>query len=296
MGEELRGALIRIRELPILDIVNFAYPGQTFKKVGENVYILCPFHEEKTPSLCINTRINRYHCFGCGCGGDGIQLVQELKKFDFLEAVQEISEKFGITFENDLSQKTGRTSLRKTLFSIYQDSTEYYHQKLSEVDNDIGVAKSYLLSRVREESITGLKLGYATQKGLLGYLRSKYPLESILDSGLVKESKERPGEYYDFFRRRVLFPIRDRSGRVIAFAGRSIDGSDPKYINSQQSLIYPKSKTLFGLDSAESFIRKDGRVYVFEGYIDAIVGWEHGIENCVAMGGVSLTFDQLKTL
>lgn len=287
MGGISREIIDRIRnEADIAEVISHYVP---LKRQGTGFVALCPFHPDKDPSFSINPKRNTYHCFGCGVGGDVISFVRQVNGLGFIDAIKDLCSRYGIPLELDAIE-VRKYNFRSQLYSIYKDATEFYHKNLFAHSPENEYALEYFSSRVSKESIERWELGYASQGGLLSYLRKKgYELDLLLKSGLINESSTYDGEVYEFFRNRILFPVTDWNSHVVAFGGRALDDSLPKYINNADSSIYKKSEILFGIDKAIKSIRMNKEAIVVEGYFDAIVAHEYGIDNCVATCGTALT-------
>ena len=274
----------------------------TLKRGGKNLKGLCPFHGEKTPSFMVNESIGIYKCFGCGKGGDAISFVMEMEKVDFPEALEILAEKVGVKLVK--KGNLGKDKEKGEMLAVHDLAREYYHYLLTK--HPVGeVARKYLSSRdLGEKLINEFKLGYSVDMwdGLYQFLVVKkgYKADLVERAGLVTKRSGGSG-YYDRFRGRVMFPISDHRGRVIAFAGRVIPGTKgadeaPKYINSPESPIFHKSRVLFGFDIAKADIKKKDRVVVVEGELDMIRSFAAGVGETVAIKGSALTEDQVEML
>ena len=274
----------------------------TLKRGGKNLKGLCPFHGEKTPSFMVNESIGIYKCFGCGKGGDAISFVMEMEKVDFPEALEILAEKVGVKLVK--KGNLGKDKEKGEMLAVHDLAREYYHYLLTK--HPVGeVARKYLSSRdLGERLINEFKLGYSVDMwdGLYQFLVVKkgYKADLVERAGLVTKRSGGSG-YYDRFRGRVMFPISDHRGRVIAFAGRVIPGTKgadeaPKYINSPESPIFHKSRVLFGFDIAKADIKKKDRVVVVEGELDMIRSFAAGVGETVAIKGSALTEDQVEML
>ena len=272
------------------------------KRGGKNLKGLCPFHGEKTPSFMVNESIGIYKCFGCGKGGDAISFVMEMEKVDFPEALEILAEKVGVKLVK--KGNLGGDKEKGEMLAVHDLAREYYHYLLTK--HPVGeVARKYLSSRdLGERLINEFKLGYSVDMwdGLYQFLVVKkgYKADLVERAGLVTKRSGGSG-YYDRFRGRVMFPISDHRGRVIAFAGRVIPGTKgadeaPKYINSPESPIFHKSRVLFGFDIAKADIKKKDRVVVVEGELDMIRSFAAGVGETVAIKGSALTEDQVEML
>jgi DNA primase len=261
------------------------------KKAGKNYQGLCPFHSEKTPSFIISEERQIFHCFGCGAGGDVFHFLMKIDNISFPEAVREVAKIYGIPLpERELApQESKELSFREKLFEVNELVTNYYHVFLKEKKETAGW--NYLKKRgISPEIIDEYRLGYAGTSGkeLLTYLKKKgIPLNLGEKVGLTVPKKG--GGYYDFFRNRIIFPIIDQSSKVIGFGGRVLDETLPKYLNSPDSPIYNKSQSMYGLNIAKNFIRKENLALVVEGYFDLLALAQCGIKDVVATLGTALT-------
>jgi len=298
-----REVIESIRErISVVDIV-----GQevTLKRKGGSMMGLCPFHQEKSPSFSVVPQKGIYHCFGCGEGGDIFAFVQKTRGLAFYEAVKELAEQAGVTIqERELSpEELRRIRARAGLHEICQLASEYFHSVLL-TRAEGKDALSYVKKRgVSDESIQTFKIGYAPEAwdGLLNHLHTQgVTVEQAVAAGLARWRE--PGNArrgaYDLFRDRIIIPILDRRGRPIAFGGRILTDRDgaPKYVNSPETDIYKKSKTLYGLSHALSSIQRNNRMLVVEGYFDVIALHQAGFAETVATCGTSLTEQHLRSI
>ncbi|HUJ31563.1 MAG TPA: DNA primase [Candidatus Acidoferrum sp.] len=281
------------------DIVRVIGEYVRLKKTGANFTGLCPFHQEKTPSFAVHPVKQIYHCFGCGVGGDVFQFVMELEKSTFPEAVRTVAEKCGIPIPRprERSPEERRENQQRTaLVEMHREAAAFFARQLH--DSAEGkVAFAYLEDRgLDRDAMLRFGLGFAPSSGdaLLRHLKSKYP-EKLLDgSGLF--SRDQSGRLYDRFRRRIMFPIANESGKVIAFGGRAMGDDMPKYLNSPETPVYSKSNVLYHLDRAKESLRQSDFAILVEGYMDAIAVARAGLANVVASCGTSLAEPQTKLL
>jgi len=281
------------------DIVRVIGEYVRLKKSGQNFMGRCPFHNEKTPSFAVHPVRQMYHCFGCGVGGDVFKFVMEMEKVEFLDAVRLVAEKCGIP----VPQRRPRTpeerrevSQRKLLLELHREAAEFFQRQLKATAEG-GVAAGYLEDRGLDRgTIDRFGLGYAPSGGdaLLRHVRGKYAEKILEASGLV--SRDASGRLYDRFRRRIIFPIANEAGRVVAFGGRALGDDPPKYLNSPETIIYTKSAVLYHFDRAKETIRQREFAVMVEGYMDAIAVARAGVTNVVASCGTSLTEMQLRLL
>ncbi len=280
------------------DIVWVIGGYMTLKRGGKNYKGLCPFHGEKSPSFMVSPELQMYKCFGCGESGDVISFVEKIEGIEFVEALTMLADRVGVK----LQFKGGEERSEKDkLIEIHEWAANYYHYLLTK--HKVGkAAAEYLAGRkVSKKLITEFRLGYslAAWDGLYKYLTLKKKVEERLlqKTGLIIKGGR--GGYYDRFRGRVMIPLLDVRGRVIAFAGRVMPGADkeePKYINSPETEIYHKGEALFGLYQAKADIRKNDRVVVVEGDMDMISSFGAGVGETVAIKGTALTEEQLLKL
>ena len=282
------------------DIVDIVSEAVLLKKAGKNHVGLCPFHSEKTPSFTVSPDKQIFYCFGCGTGGNVFSFLMKQEGLSFPETVRVLGKRYGIDIpDRPLSPEQKRKiSERESLFDINRRAMEFYHQALK--DSGAGqVARSYLKKRgISQKTIDDFKLGYAREGWdyLLNFFLKKRISPVLLEkSGLVVPKKNKSG-YYDRFRNRILFPIFDASMQVIGFGGRVLDDSLPKYLNSPETLIYNKRRSLYGIQRAKEKCRSAGSVFIVEGYLDVIALHQHGVENSVATLGTALTPDHVRFL
>jgi DNA primase len=282
-----------------LDIVEVIQPYVPLKKAGRNYKGLCPFHAEKTPSFVVFQETGTWHCFGaCGTGGDVFSFIMKQENVDFAEALRMLARRAGVELESRSPQAAEAEKRLDLLRQILKTAANYFHHLLFHSD-EAARARAYLEKRgLNRETIDRFQVGYALDQwdGLLRYLTSKrYAVDDVHETGLIIERDDKSG-YYDRFRGRVVFPIRDHRGRVIGFGGRVLGDGVPKYLNSPQTPLFDKSSVLFGLDQAKAGIRTVGEAVIVEGYMDVLMAHQHGINNVVAQMGTALTEAQLKQL
>ena len=282
------------------DIVRVIGEYVRLKKTGQNFTGLCPFHQEKTPSFAVHPTKQIYHCFGCGKGGDVFQFVMELEKSTFPEAVRTIAEKCGIAIPRPRErspEERKENQQRSALVEMHRETAAFFARQLHESPEG-KVAYAYLEDRgLNREAITRFGLGFAPSAGdaLFRFLKQKYPEKLLEVSGIV--SRDQNGNrFYDRFRRRIMFPISNESGKVIAFGGRAMGDDMPKYMNSPETPIYSKSGVLYHLDRAKEALRQSDFAVLVEGYMDAIAVARSGVGNVVASCGTSLAEPQTKLL
>ena len=281
------------------DIVRVIGEYVRLKKSGQSFTGLCPFHQEKTPSFNVHPVRQIYHCFGCGVGGDVFKFVMEMDKIPFPEAIRTVAEKCGIAIPRPRErspEERKENQQRSVLVEMHREAAAFFARQL----NDSGegkVASAYLEDRgLNREATTRFGLGYAPSAGdaLLRFLKVKYPEKLLEVSGLF--SRDQSGRFYDRFRRRIMFPIANESGKIIAFGGRAMGDDMPKYMNSPETPIYSKSNVLYHVDRAKEALRQNDFAVLVEGYMDAIAVARAGITNVVASCGTSLAEPQIKLL
>ncbi len=268
------------------------------KRRGVNMIGLCPFHNEKTPSFIVSPSKNIYKCFGCGKAGDGLRFVMEHENYSYPEGLRFLAEKYGIEIEETATSQEAMEERQHldSLFVLNQYASDWYADQLWKTDYGKSIGLGYFKDRgFREETIRKWGLGYAPEKKdafILSAVHDGYSIDRLKDMGLANQYGR------DFFRGRVMFPIRNLSGKVVAFGGRILakDAKAAKYLNSPDTEIYNKSRILYGAHFARTPIRKEGKCIVVEGYTDVISLHQSGIENVVAPCGTSLTPDQVRVI
>ena len=287
-----------IARTDIVDVVGRYVP---LKKQGQNFIGLCPFHHEKTPSFSVSQNKQIYHCFGCGVGGNVFKFLMEMEHLSFPEAVRKLAGEVGVKVpEREQSESDRRAMEKRNRLLKWNGFATYYYQAVlhapqGKIYNDY-LDKRQITSEIKEKfQLGGCLEGW---DGLYRYLKKKgAPDEDLIEIGLVSPRNRGKG-CYDRFRDRLMFPIKDANGHVIAFGGRIIDAekAPQKYINSADSTIFHKGRNVYGLDLAKSAIRAADQVIIVEGYMDVIACHQAGITNVVAPLGTALTEDQVKLL
>ena len=281
-----------------VDIVELATEYLTLKKAGRNYSGLCPFHQEKTPSFTVSREKQIFYCFGCGEGGNVITFLMKIANKTFPEAIKELAEKAGVVLPPRLTGGDGRQkdSLREGITDLNLRAAQHYARNLYSPAGKI--AQDYLQARgITAETVKQFRLGFApdTWRSLADHIEgSGLSLKMAEQAGLVIAGKE--GGFYDRFRGRLLFPIENVSGEVVAFGGRILEKGEPKYLNSPESPVYIKGRNLYGLNKTKEEIRKRGFALIVEGYFDLISLWNAGIGNVVASLGTALTREHLELL
>jgi DNA primase len=283
-----------------IDIVDLISGYMSLKKTGKNHVGLCPFHAEKTPSFNVNSDKQIFHCFGCGVGGDVFKFVELQEGLNFPEAVKSLAARAGISLPADSASRREdkkNEGEHKALLTIVADAADYFQKELAGPTG--GAARTYLAKRgVSDSIIKDFSLGYARPEwdGLLRHLKQKGYAQGLMEkAGLIVKRSEGEG-HYDRFRGRIIFPIRDISGNVIAFGGRVMDDSLPKYLNSPETPLYSKSNVLYCLDKAKEQARKQGYFIIVEGYLDALACHQYGVKNAIATLGTALTEGHLRLM
>src|ERR1700731_4140226 len=269
------------------------------KKSGQNFTGLCHFHQEKTPSFAVHPVKQIYHCFGCGAGGDVFKFVMEMEKSTFPEAIRTVAEKCGIAIPKSRErspEERRENQQRSALVEMQREAATFFVRQLHESPEG-KVAFAYLEERgLDRDTMKHFGLGFASSSGdsLLRHLKAKFPEKLMEASGLF--SRDQSGRLYDRFRRRIMFPIANESGKVIAFGGRAMGEDMPKYMNSPETPIYSKSSVLYHVDRAKEALRQSDFAVLVEGYMDAIAVARAGMTNVVASCGTSLAESQIKLL
>lgn len=286
------------------DIVDVISGRVVLRKRGKEFVGLCPFHDEKSPSFTVSPAKQMYYCFGCGAGGNAFKFLMELEKRPFSEVVLELAKNYQVpvkTVEPEHRQELQRQiSLREQLYEISALTAKFYEHALRQTQGEEPLAYLKSERKLSEETIQQFQLGYAPQgwEALYSYLveQKNYPAQLVEQAGLIVPRKNGGSGYYDRFRNRIMIPIRDTQGRVIGFGGRALGDEQPKYLNSPETELFDKGKTLFALDTAKTAISKADRAVVVEGYFDAIALQAAGISNAVASLGTALSLNQVRQL
>ena len=279
-----------------IDIVDIISDHVALKKSGRNWTGLCPFHPEKTPSFMVNKEKNIFKCFGCGAGGDAFAFLQRIGNKEFSEVLTDLAERYGIK----ITYSKENTDQKNQIIEINKLAAKYFTENL--FDKKIGNhAKEYLNNRgISDETIFQFNIGYAPEgwDNLLKHLSKNHSVSNDLmeTAGLITKRAQSEG-CYDRFRDRVIIPIHNDRGQIIAFGGRSLsDDNQPKYLNSPETPVFYKGKNIYSLYQAKETIRSEDSVILVEGYFDAITAHTNGITNVVATLGTALTSDQLRLL
>ena len=269
------------------DIVDIISQYVVLKRSGRNFFGLCPFHKEKSPSFSVSPDRQIFHCFGCGVGGNVIHFIQKKENIDFREAIELLAERANITLPTiENSEDNKRQLLKSKVYEINQKAALFYHENLYKPTSK--QAQEYTKKRkLDNKTLKSFQIGYSgNYNELYAYLKKEgYSDEEIIASTLVIKNEN--GTYVDRFRKRLMIPIMDVRNRVIAFGGRVLDNSLPKYINSPESIVYSKGRNLFALNIAKNY--NPQKLIMVEGYMDAISLYQRGINNVVASLGTALT-------
>ncbi|MDB5225906.1 MAG: primase [Bacteroidota bacterium] len=284
-------------EQVVSDFVNLKRAGSVFK--GN-----CPFHQEKTPSFVVNPNKNIFKCFGCGKGGDSVSFIMEHEKFSFPEALRYLANKYHIEIEETHTTVEDKQTQdeKDSLLIALGYAAKFYQTQLTETEDGRAIGLTYFKERgFLEETINTFQLGYSQDSFDTFFnqaTKDGYNPEILMKAGLIKEKN---GKHYDFFRDRVMFPIFNVSGKVVAFGGRMLKNNkadaniyNPKYINTAETEVYHKSQALYGISHAKNDIRKEDVCYLVEGYTDVISLYQAGIKNVVASSGTALTKEQVQ--
>ncbi len=264
------------------DIVDVISQYVHLKRSGRNFFGLCPFHNEKSPSFSVSPDKQIFHCFGCGVGGNVFTFLSKIEGINFVEAVQTLAERANIqlpTFENNID--AAKEELKAKVYKVNEFTATYYHENLYKPTAKI--AQEYVKKRkLSNETLKSFRIGFSGNFDELYMALKKegFKDSEILESGLVNRNDN--GKYIDRYRNRLMFPICDARGRVIAFGGRVLDNSKPKYINSPENVVFSKGRNLFGLNVAKKSPEIRKRLLIVEGYMDVISLHQRGITNVVA--------------
>lgn len=280
-----------------LDVLDVVSKDVIMKKSGGNYWGLCPFHKEKSPSFSVNPAKGIYKCFGCGEGGDALSYMMKTRGVAFKDLVIELAGEFGLELPNTYSGSGSNKDTRDQMIKACAKASEFYQHSLF-ATADAKVAMDYLTGRgIDEKIIKRYGIGFSNKNinDLYKSLKTQFSDEILEKAGLILKSSK--GDFIDRFRNRIIIPIHDDNGDIVAFGARAIEeGQNPKYLNSSDSLIYNKSKLLYGLYFAKDAIKQSDSIIIMEGYFDVISAQAHGIENCVASCGTSLTQEHIKLI
>ena len=276
------------------DIVDVISGYVTLKRSGRNFFGLCPFHKEKSPSFAVSPDKQIFHCFGCGAGGNVIHFISKIEGLDFKDTLELLANRIGMELPSLDSYEDDKTAkLKKRVYEINEIAARFYHENLYKPTSKI--AQHYIKKRkLDNRTLKAFLIGYSGNFNELYLLLKQkgFTVEEMLASSLIKKTQE--GGFVDSFRKRLMFPIQDVRDRVIAFGGRVLDDSKPKYINSPENIVYSKGRNLFGLNVAKKHDTK--KIIIVEGYMDAISLYQRGITNVVASLGTAMTEAQGRLL
>lgn len=278
------------------DIVDLIQAKIAIKKKGANYHGLCPFHQEKTPSFTVSQPKQFYHCFGCGKHGNAIGFLMDFERLDFIEAVEELARQQGLEVPHEEGTQEKKEDFQ-TLYALMDKACQFYQDQLksnSERNRVVQYLKNRGLSGITAKRFS-LGLAPNSWDSLLKFLKPTPPeTEMLKQIGLMSYNEK--GRIFDKFRDRIMFPIRDKRGRVVAFGGRVIDQGEPKYLNSPETPLFHKGKMLYGLFEAKQLHNKFQQLLVVEGYMDVVMLAQHGITYAIAALGTATTPDHLRTL
>ncbi len=288
--EEIRSAA------NIVDVISEFIP---LKKRGKNFLGLCPFHNEKTPSFTVSEEKQIFHCFGCHAGGNVFKFLMDYEKISFIESVQEVAQRCGISLEFDEAYQSEKQSEQEILYDINTEAARYFSNNLLNHPDGEYARKYFQDRKVKPQTMRAFGLGYALQgwENFLSFAQEKkIDFQKALNLGLVGQNND--GRLYDKFSGRIIFPIFSPNGRVVAFAGRILENREnaAKYLNSPESIIYTKGRILYGLSHAKDEIRRLDKAILVEGYMDLISLYQSGIKNVVAVSGTALTEEQVQLI
>jgi DNA primase len=282
------------------DVIEVISAHTDLRRQGARYVGLCPFHEERTPSFSVEPQEKLYHCFGCGVGGDVIKFVEEKEGLGFTEAVEMLADRYGVELEREQEdpQAEAKRQRRRRLEQLLERTAAFYANYLWESE-EAGKAREYLAQRgLREQALRDFGVGFAPSawdKILVRGQQAGFSVEELRAVGLAQRG--RSGGEYDRFRERIMFPIRDRRGRVLGFGGRAMRSDQgAKYVNTAETDFFHKSHLLYGVDRAKAAIAKAGRAVVVEGYTDVLALHQAGIEEAVGVMGTAITGEQVAAL
>jgi DNA primase len=294
-----RDSIDRLRDS--IDMVDLVGTKTDLRRVGSRWTGLCPFHDERTPSFSVNAEEKLFYCFGCQAKGDAFGFVEQTEGLDFRESVEMLADRYGVQLEleNEDPQAEDRRRRKERLYKLLDRTASFYATFLWE-SQEAKPAREYLESRgLGEEVLREFRVGYAPSawdRVLVGAQQDGFSPEELREAGLAQRSRERGG-LYDRFRGRIMFPLRDRRGKVVGFGARAMkEGQGAKYLNTSDSEIYKKGTQLFGIDVARAPAARGGRIVVAEGYTDVLALHQAGIRESVAIMGTALTNEQVNEL
>jgi len=276
-----------------IDIVEFISDFVNLKKAGQNYKGLCPFHSEKTPSFIVSPVKQIFHCFGCGSGGDIVSFIMKQENLSFYEALQYLAKKAGIKLTEMEYAKDSAYKKSNQIYKINEIVSRFFTKNLFDSEN----ALKYITNRgITKDSISKFNIGYApdSRNSLFIFLKKQNITENqMLEAGLIVRDNQ---GFRDIFRKRIIFPILNMKNDIVAFGGRVMDNTMPKYLNSPETPVFKKSDNLFAVNIAKDYIRKNDCAIIVEGYMDTIICHQFGINNVVAPLGTALTYGHLQKL
>lgn len=283
-----------------VNIVDFISQYVNLKKSGRNFVGLCPFHSEKTPSFSVSPEKNMFYCFGCGEGGNLFSFLMKYENLTFPEAARAIADQYNIAVPETSSDSSGlrSKSFREEILKANKKAAGYYSTILKKSSAGRSGLEYLKKRKIPDEIIETFMIGMAPEgwNNLNSFLKKEKITDEVQEkAGLIVENKTGTG-FYDRFRERIIFPISDIRGNIIAFGGRMLGDGLPKYLNSPETQVYNKSSSLYGLYQAREYCRKENRIYIVEGYLDVLALYKSGIRNCAASLGTSLTSMHVKML
>ena len=279
-----------------VDVEDLLSSYMTLKRRGKNLVGLCPFHSENTPSFTVYPETNSFYCFGCGAGGDAVTFVRRMENLDYVEAVKFLAQRVGLRMPEDGFDDT-LSKRRQRILAANREAARFFHACLTQPENAHALSYFADTRGLTMQTIRHFGLGYAPDRwdALLRHMQSKgFTSAELLDANLVRQSGKDVNRFYDSFRNRVMTPIIDTRGNVIAFGGRVLDDSKPKYINTADTLVYKKSREVFALNFAKN--AGERRLILCEGYMDVIALHQAGFPFAVAGCGTALTQEQARLL
>jgi DNA primase len=289
--------IARIREsVNLVEIVREHVP--MLKKRGRNWMARCPFHQERTPSFNVNPEMGVFKCFGCGVGGDAFKFLMLTEGLSYPEAIRKIAGRVGIVIEEEKSETvTAEAKEKQVLYGLLEDAARFYHRNLME-SKEAEAARAYLSKRgLVPESLIKFGIGFAPAAGVAlrdAAARKGWSIDILDKAGLVRRNEG--GRIYDAFWNRIIFPIWDTQGRIVAFGGRAMGEAMPKYINSSETPVYSKSRHLYGFFQGLPKLRKERHVIILEGYMDVVTCHQFGLDITAATLGTALTEDHVRIL
>ena len=278
------------------DIEDLLSSYMTLKRRGKNLVGLCPFHSEKTPSFTVYPENNSFYCFGCGAGGDAVTFVRRMENLDYVEAVKLLAQRAGLRMPEDGFDDT-LAKRRQRILAANREAAKFFHACLLQPENAHALEYYVQTRGLSMQTVRHFGLGFAPDSwdALLRHMQTKgFTVSELLDANLVRQSSKNQNRYYDNFRNRVITPIIDTRSNVIAFGGRVLDDSKPKYVNTSDTLVYKKSREVFALNFAKN--AGERRLILCEGYMDVIALHQAGFPFAVAGCGTALTHEQARLL